>query len=264
MMRFRIVAVAACLTLGILPAAASSPWAIIGRTTGRLWQATRELPHAAITHWRVTVPAAAGTAALIAFGDRRLSDHVDSPSLERNSRNWSDRGLLYIEPAFVLTAAAVEDHCLFCPETGRFALVGLTAEAYNTAAVQAIKFASGRERPYMAGDGDGGFNEGGRSFPSGHAAGAFTLAALLAQHDPCAARVCGLGLPSPGEHKRGARRSRAGARAHEATWFNRGAWLLAGGVSGLRFTAKEHFPSDILVGAALGTYLGAHAVQTGH
>lgn len=234
MMRFRIVAVAACLTLGILPAAASSPWAIIGRTTGRLWLATRELPRAAITHWRVTVPAAAGTAALIAFGDRRLSDHVDSPSLERNSRNWSDRGLLYIEPAFVLTAAAVEDHCLFCPETGRFALVGLTAEAYNTAAVQAIKFASGRERPYMAGDGDGGFNEGGRSFPSGHAAGAFTMAALLAQHDP------------------------------HATWFNRGAWLLAGGVSGLRFTAKEHFPSDILVGAALGTYLGTLSVQTGH
>ncbi|HEY8055408.1 MAG TPA: hypothetical protein VIE13_05805, partial [Terriglobales bacterium] len=112
MMRFRLVAVAACLTLGILPAAASSPWAIIGSTTGRLWHATRALPRAAITHWRVTVPAAAGTAALIAFGDRRLSDQVDSPSLERNSRNWSDRGLLYIEPAFVLTAAAVEDHCL--------------------------------------------------------------------------------------------------------------------------------------------------------
>ncbi|HET9784851.1 MAG TPA: phosphatase PAP2 family protein [Terriglobales bacterium] len=230
MMRLRHAAAALAFCATPLSAAASPPWAILGSTTRRLALATTALPHAAIVHWRVTLPLAAGTAALIAFGDHRLSDQIQSPSLERSSRNWSDRGLLYIEPAFVLTAAAVEDGCLFCHETGRFALVALTAEAYNTAAVQAIKFSAGRERPYTPGDPDGGFNESGSSFPSGHAVGAFTMAALLAQHDP------------------------------QAAWFNRGAWLLAGGVSGLRFTAKEHFPSDLLVGAALGAYLGAHAL----
>lgn len=234
MIRLRRAAAALALCAAPLCAGASPPWAILGSTTRRLAQATTALPHAAIVHWRVTLPLVAGTAALIAFGDQRLSNQVQSPRLERSSRIWSDRGLLFIEPGFVLTAAAVEDHCLFCGETGRFALVTLTAEAYNTAAVQAIKFAGGRERPYTPGDPDGGFNESGSSFPSGHAIGAFTMAALLARHDP------------------------------QAAWFNRGAWLLAGGVSGLRFTAREHFPSDILVGAALGAWLGAHAAPTGN
>jgi membrane-associated phospholipid phosphatase len=233
MKRLQRLAVLAGLALSVAPArAASPPWSVITSTTGHLWQATRELPRAAIVHWRVTLPLAAGTAALIAFGDQPLSNRIQSPSLERSSRNWSNRGLLLVEPGFVLTAAAVEDHCLFCAETGRWALVTLTAEAYNTAAVQAIKFSAGRERPFTPADPDGGFNESGSSFPSGHAIGAFTMAALLAQHDP------------------------------QAVWFNRGAWLLAGGVSGLRFTAKEHFPSDLLVGAALGAYLGAHATPT--
>jgi membrane-associated phospholipid phosphatase len=235
MKRLRLLAAVAGLALGVAPArAASPPWSIIGSTTGHLWQATLELPRAAVVHWRVTLPLVAGTAALIAFGDQRLSNQIQSPSLKRSSRIWSNRGLLIIEPGFVLTAAAVEDHCLFCAETGRFALVTLTAEAYNTAAVQAIKFAGGRERPYTPGDPDGGFNESGSSFPSGHAVGAFTMAALLVRHDP------------------------------QAAWFNRGAWLLAGGVSGLRFTAKEHFPSDILAGAAFGAYLGAHAAPAGN
>ncbi|MGH9475170.1 MAG: phosphatase PAP2 family protein [Terriglobales bacterium] len=213
------------LALGLL-AAAQSPWKPIRGIGARLWHGTRALPRAAVRDWRLTVPLVAATGALIAWGDAPLSGRIQSPALERTSRVWSDRGLLEIEPAFALLSVALEDHCLICPSTSRFALAAMITEGYTTAAVQAVKYVAGRERPYTSHDGDGGFNEGGRSFPSGHAAGAFALAELLYLHDP------------------------------GASWANRVTFALAGGVTAARFTAKEHFPSDLLAGATLGLLLG--------
>ncbi|MGH9488528.1 MAG: phosphatase PAP2 family protein [Terriglobales bacterium] len=191
-----------------------------------MWQGTRALPAAALRDWRVTVPVLAITGLLITTGDASLSRKIQSPHLEQESKLWSNRGLLDIEPAFTLLAVAHEDRCLFCHATGHFVLTALTTEAYTTAAVQVLKFSAGRERPYTPGDGDGGFNEGGSSFPSGHAAGAFAMAELLYEHDP------------------------------QAGWTNGLGFSLASGVAAARFTAKEHFPSDLLVGALLGSLLG--------
>lgn len=227
-MRFQLAA--ALLALAAL-APAQSPWAQVRSVTARLWQGTMALPHAALRNWKITVPWVAASGALILWGDAPLARQVQSPPLEASSRTWSDRGLLEIEPAFTLAAVTLEDHCLFCAPTGRFVLAALVTEAYTTAAVQAIKFPAGRERPFTPDDGDGGFNEGGRSFPSGHAAGAFALAGLLTAHDP------------------------------EAMWANRGGYTLAGGVAALRFTGKEHFPSDLLAGGTLGLLLGKQATS---
>lgn len=226
----RAFAVLLVLLLLAPAARASTPWGIIGGTVARLWHGTTQFPGAAVRNWRVTVPVVAVAGALILFGDTRISDQIQSPGLERASRNWSNRGLLVIEPAFALTTAAIEDHCLFCPSTGKFALTAITTEGYATAVVQVLKYSAGRERPFTAGDGDGGFNEGGTSFPSGHAIGAFSLAALLAQHDP------------------------------QATWANRFGYLLAGSIGVARVTGKEHFPSDVLVGGTLGVLLGRCAL----
>ncbi|MGH9484078.1 MAG: phosphatase PAP2 family protein [Terriglobales bacterium] len=222
----------AVLLLLLAPAArAITPWSAVRGTAGRLWHGTLGFPGAVVRDWRQAVPFVITTGLLIIFADAPLSQQIESPELERTSQRWSDRGLLEIEPAFTLAAVALEDRCLFCVRTGRFALAAVTTEAYTTASVAALKYSTGRERPYTPHDGDGGFNESGRSFPSGHSAGAFALAALLAGHD------------------------------RQASWVNRIGYVLAGGVGAARFTAKEHFPSDIVVGAALGTLLGRCALQ---
>lgn len=211
---------------GLMP-----PWRIVSGTVARLWEGTTRLPEAAVRDWRLTVPLVLATGALVLFADAPIAQRIQAPGLERASNNWSNRGLLEIEPAFALTAAAIENRCLFCRSTGKFALTAITAEGYATASVQALKYAAGRERPYTPHDGDGGFSEGGTSFPSGHTIGVFTLAALLAQHDP------------------------------QAHWINGAAYLLAGGVGAARVTAKDHFPSDVVVGATLGILLGRCAAK---
>lgn len=228
--RGRAIAVGFALLLLAPAAHANTPWGVVGGTVARLWHGTARFPAAAVRDWRVTVPVVAVAGALVLFGDARISGQIQSPGLERASRNWSNRGLLEIEPAFALTMAAIEDHCLYCRTTGKFALTALATEAYATAAVQGLKYSGGRERPFTAGDGDGGFNEGGTSFPSGHTIGAFSLASLLAQHDP------------------------------QATWANRFGYLLAGSIGAARITGKEHFPSDVLVGGTLGVLLGRCAL----
>jgi membrane-associated phospholipid phosphatase len=94
-----------------------------------------------------------------------------------------------------------------------------------------LKLAFDREFP-TTGNGAGKFWAGGRSFPSGHAATSFAFAAVVAHRYP---------------HKR---------------WLKWSAYALASGVSLSRYPAKKHFPSDILMGAALGyatgAYLGDH------
>lgn len=210
--------------------AAQAQGAVIGNTLHRLAGGTIALPRTVVHHWRATLIVAATTGALIAFADEPASRQIDSPSLQRWSNDWSNRGLIWVEPALILGLTSFEAKCLFCQPTGHMALVTLSAEAYAIASVQTLKLATGRERPYLAGDGDGGFNESGSSFPSGHATGAFTMASVFTHEFP------------------------------DSSWAGWVAYGSAAGVSGLRFTAKRHFPSDLLAGATLGWLTGRCAV----
>lgn len=231
-MRAPVIAITLSGLTLLAPAAhATPPWGIVTGTVARLWQGTTRLPKAAVRDWRISVPLALATGALIVFADAPVAQRIQSPWLERTSGNWSNRGVLELEPALVITSAAVENHCLFCRATGKFALTEVTAVGYANTAVLALKYAAGRERPYTAHDSDGEFLAGGTSFPSGHTIMAFTMASLLAQNDP---------------------------KAH---WFNRAAFLLAGGVGAARVTAKDHFPSDVLAGATLGILVGRCAAK---
>ena len=94
-----------------------------------------------------------------------------------------------------------------------------------------VKAATNRQYPYQK-NSRGEFWEGGKSFPSGHAAASFAFAAVLAHRYP---------------HKR---------------WLKWSAYGLATGVSLSRLAGKRHFPSDMLIGATLGyitgTYLADH------
>ena len=98
-------------------------------------------------------------------------------------------------------------------------------------AVEALKLVTGRQRPYQD-NGDGQFWKGGASFPSEHAAAVWSIAGIMAHE-----------YPSP--------------------FMKFLAYGMATTVSVARIGAKQHFPSDVLVGAAIG-YLTSEYVYRKH
>jgi len=96
----------------------------------------------------------------------------------------------------------------------------------------AFKAITQRQRP-LQGDGNGNFFTGGSSFPSQHAAIAWSIASVWAHEYP--------------------------------GWLSQmGAYGLASVISVTRVTAKQHFPSDVLVGTALGWYFGRQVYRAHH
>jgi Capsule assembly protein Wzi/PAP2 superfamily len=110
----------------------------------------------------------------------------------------------------------------------------LSGEAtINTlAVVEALSFATGRERPYED-NANGKFWHGGTSFPSDHSAIAWSIAGVVAHE-----------YPGP------------------FTKFL--SYGLATVISATRITAKEHFPSDVLVGSALGYLISEYVYRQHH
>ena len=96
--------------------------------------------------------------------------------------------------------------------------------------VEALKYATGRQRPYQ--NNSGHFWEGGTSFPSEHAAISWAVAGTFAHE-----------YPSP-----------------FVKFLAYGAATL---ISASRVTAKQHFPADVFVGAAIG-YLSSEYVYHQH
>jgi len=97
--------------------------------------------------------------------------------------------------------------------------------------VEALHYATGRQRPDQ-GTGAGTFRRGGTSFPSEHSAAAWSIAGIVAHE-----------YPSP-----------------FMKFLSYGA---ATTISASRITAKQHFPSDVLVGMAIG-YLTSEYVYRAH
>src|SRR2546423_12527394 len=99
--------------------------------------------------------------------------------------------------------------------------------------VGALKVSTGRRRPRARAD-VGEFFDGGNSFPSGHSISAWSVATVIAQ-----------------EYR-------------ERPLVQVAAYGLASAVSVARFTGRNHFPSDILVGSALGYGIGRYVYRTHH
>ena len=89
---------------------------------------------------------------------------------------------------------------------------------------EVFKYAAGRERPFT-GSGTGRFFVGGDSFPSEHSSVSWAIASVIAHE-----------YPGP-----------------LTQLFAYGA---AGGVSAARWAGHKHFASDVVIGAALGWYMG--------
>lgn len=181
-------------------------------------------------------PVGLSTIALVAT-DRRTSGnlvaHGDNRTRLRISKDISQGGSLYATggTAAVFYLVGRATHNARARETG---LLGTEAFIDSGIVVQVLKAASQRQRPPVD-DSSGEFFDGGSSFPSGHAISAWSLATVIAQEY--------------GQHR---------------PLVRVGVYGLATAVSLSRYTGRNHFLSDVLVGSALGYGIGRYVYHKHH
>jgi membrane-associated phospholipid phosphatase len=165
-------------------------------------------------------PIGVGTVALFAT-DRQISAAARSDTALRAPSNVIS-GIGNITPYAVpgamwfLGAFSHNDHA---KGAGR---LGGEAELDTALVVEALKFATDRRRPNLSND---------QSFPSGHAASAFALAAVMS------------------------------SEYHDKPLIVFGSYGFATAVSLARIGGLNHFPSDVLVGAVIGELIGRYVVR---
>ena len=181
---------------------------------------------------RWLAPLALGTAALIAT-DRRTGDEVGESTSQLNA----SRIVSYAGSAYGVGAIAATFYCFGrakhdarARETG---LLGAEALIDSAIVVTALKEITQRRRP-LSGPDRGDFFDGGSSFPSGHSIQAWSLAAVIANE------------------------------YHDHRWVQVGAYGIASAVSLSRFTGRQHYLSDVLVGSAAGYGIGRYVYRTHH
>jgi membrane-associated phospholipid phosphatase len=113
-------------------------------------------------------------------------------------------------------------------ETG---LLGAQALVDGLVVFEVLKLATERQRPLVDG-GHGQFFHGGDSFPSGHTLAAFALASVVAHEYRNKKMVPVI------------------------------AYGLATLVGAARFSARQHFASDVVAAGAIGWFIGAYVVET--
>ena len=176
------------------------------------------------------LPIAAATGLLIAKGDDHINTHIQSRSFAQAAARGSNVGLgIELGAAGLMYLVGCSGHrSSYAANTGFAALEAMGAASAMT---YGLKVATNRQYAYNPTP-HAEFWEGGRSFPSGHAATSFAFASVMAHRYP---------------HK---------------FWLKWGVYGLATGVSLARVGGKKHFASDILVGGTLGyvtgTYLATH------
>ncbi len=170
-------------------------------------------------------PLAGATGFLLATDDRNMKERFHSDAIAQDrSRLVSDLGLGAIAsiPAYLYWYGwkHSDEHA---QET---ALRSARAATDSIIAAQLLHLLTWRERPMDAGSGQfeqsHSFNS---SFPSTHAAAVWAIAPVIVEQYP--------------------------------GWLTKiGVYSLASAVSFSRITAREHFPSDVLVGSAMGWLIG--------
>jgi Capsule assembly protein Wzi/PAP2 superfamily len=176
------------------------------------------------------VPLGGATAAMFAT-DTEFSKHLsNSPSRIKYSKDLSNYGLASMVGIggglYVWGHLTHDDHKI---ETG---ILAGEAAIDSLVPVNGMKYGFGRERP-LQDNYRGRFGQGGVSFPSEHAAAAWSIASVIAHE-----------YPGP-----------------LTSIFVYG---LASAVSASRITAKQHFASDVLVGSAIGWLEGMYVYRKHH
>jgi hypothetical protein len=180
------------------------------------------------TEWLVPL---GGAAAAMFVTDTEYSRHLsNSPNRIKYSKDLSNYGLASMVGIggglYVWGHLTHDDHKI---ETG---ILAGEAAIDSLAPVYGMKYAFGRERP-LQDNYRGRFGQGGVSLPSEHAAAAWSIASVIAHE-----------YPGP-----------------LTSLFVYG---LASAVSASRITGKQHFPSDVLVGSAIGWLEGMYVYRKHH
>jgi hypothetical protein len=163
--------------------------------------------------------------------DTETSKHLsNSPNRIKYGKDLSNYGLASMVAAggglYLWGHITHDDHKR---EAG---LLAGEAAVHSLTATYALKYAFGRERP-LQDNYQGKFWQGGDSFPSEHAAAAWSIASVIAHE-----------YPSP--------------------YVKLLAYGLAAAVSASRVDAKQHFPSDVLIGSAIGWFVGEEVYRRHH
>ena len=153
-----------------------------------------------------------------------------NPATIRRSNTASNAGLAGLGALSLgIYATGLIKHDDHARETGL-----LTGEALADGLVvdEILKLATQRRRPLSRG-GRGDFFRGGDSFPSNHSVLAWSMASVIAHEYP--------------------------------GWLTQASvYGAAAAVSLARVSAKQHFPSDVIVGSALGYFIGRHVYNAHH
>ena len=163
--------------------------------------------------------------------DTEVSKHLsNSPSRLKYSNDFSNYGIASLAAIagglYLWGRIRHDDHKR---ETG---FLAGEAAIDSLAATYALKYAFGRERPLQS-NYQGNFWQGGDSFPSEHASASWSVAGVIAHEYP--GRLTSI--------------------------F---AYGLASAVSASRVDAKQHFPTDVLVGSAIGWFVAQEVYRRHH
>src|SRR6266581_2716805 len=181
------------------------------------------------TEWLVPL---SGITAGLFVTDRDFSKHISqNPTTISHYKTLSNAGVAALVGGaggmWVLGHVKHNEHW---SETG---FLAGEAAVNSWVAVESFKYSLRRERPYQ-GDGSGSFfQSGGTSFPSGHAATAWSIAGVVAHE-----------YPGP--------------------LTKAMAYGLASLVSVSRVRAHQHFPSDMLVGSVIGNLVAQDIYSRHH
>lgn len=202
------------------------PWALLHDQIG-IWTSPAKARPTDAT-WLVPL---GGFAAALFATDSDISRHLsNAPDTILRYKHISDYGVYSMAGgAGGLYLLGLVDHDDHQRETG---FLSGEAAVNSLAVVEALKFAAGRERPYLD-NANGKFGRSGSSFPSEHSAVAWSIAGIVAHE-----------YPNP--------------------FIKYLSYGLATLVSASRVTAKEHFNSDVLVGAALGYLISEYIYRQHH
>jgi hypothetical protein len=177
------------------------------------------------------VPLSGITAGLFVT-DRDFSKHLShNPTTISNYKTLSDAGVAALAGGaggmWLLGHVRHNEHW---SETG---FLAGEAALNSLAVVEGLKYSLRRERPYQ-GDGSGPFfQSGGTSFPSEHAAAAWSVAGVIAHEYPGPlTKIAAYGLASL--------------------------------VSVSRVKGQQHFPSDVLIGSVLGELIAQNIYKRHH
>ena len=173
----------------------------------------------------------AGIAAVSLASDTHISRSLThSPSLVTKTNSFSNYGIGALGGVtggmYLLGRITHNDH------EQEAALLSGEAAVDAVGVTTVLQYSFGRQRP-SDGSGEGSFWHGGTSFPSDHSTAAWAVASVMAHE-----------YPGP----------------LSKLFF----YGMASAVSVSRVTGKDHFPTDVLAGAAIGWFVGQHVYRAHH